>query len=329
MNLLKFLKSNKLIVESIIYITLLITITYLYLAGDIIFRFIPILFILGFIGNVMFKRPIVTALFSFVVSLLVGQILNHANIYNNFLNSGYLSILIILGECAGYFFITLKNNKEMSKLAYRMNFIYLIIITFSAILLNDHNNGNLYKYLEAKLTLNNYFKKEYNYTEDIVSKNEHYIRGEDSYYSFDIEIDNKTYEYLVDSNTYQIIDKNIDKFSLDKVNEFNLLLSESLKNGNIKLNEGYKIGFVNKSNSLKLNLKITYTTTAKENLNDFLINANNILNSVIQEDTINQINDLELKYTNKDTDLYAVIDNRYLLDINRYKEAFEVTALED
>ena len=64
-------------------------------------------------------------------------------------------------------------------------------------------------------------------------------------------------------------------------------------------------------------------------MNDFLINANNILNSVIQEDTINQINDLELKYTNKDTDLYAVIDNRYLLDINRYKEAFEVTALED
>ena len=328
MKMIKFFKKNRIIIESLVYIMLLISITYLYLKGGIIFKFIPTLFIFGFIGNVLFKRPVITALFSFVTSLTISQMLNQSDIVNNLINSSYLSILVILGECTGYFFINLKNNKDMSKIKYIMNFIYLVIIIFSAIMLNDFNNGNLYKYIEAKAYLNNYFKTEYSY-ENIELLNAKFIRGDKKYYSFQIKLDGKTYEYLVESNNNLIVDKNITRFSKKKVLEINNILNSHITNNDINIPENFKVEFVNKNDTLKLNLKISLKTNKKENLDNFLLNANNILNSIIQINEISNINDLELEYINNDTSLYTILDNRYLLDFSKYKEAFDIIVSKD
>lgn len=328
MKLLKFFKSNVVIIESLIYISILIFTIYIYLSGSIILKFIPILFILGFIGNVLFKRPVITGLFSFVISLTITRLLNTVDIYNNFLNSAYIAILVILGECAGYFYLMYKDKLVVSKRKKVSNFINVTIIIIAAILLTDYSNGNLYNYIKAKNMLNQYFKAEYGYNNDVRILEEKFIRDKTNYYSFNIKIREKTYEYFVDIAKNTVIDKNIDKFAKEKLNIINNILNKKIEEKIIILPNGYNITFVNNNNTLDLNFKIVCTLNEKENLNNFLLNSNNILNKVMQIDELNKVNNLELRYTNEDSDLYTIIDNKYLLDLNRYKEAFDITVSE-
>ena len=155
-------------IEAIVYIFAVIIVIFCKIYGPIYFNFIPLLIILGIVGNIVFKRGVVTTVFGSVVSICI--VYTKGNMYwlENIVYSGIIALDIAMGELLGeYIFKSYKKMKEnrkrknkFSKKTVRLYFTTLLIIIFS-ILINNYTNGNIIEYNICKNTLDSYLEKNY------------------------------------------------------------------------------------------------------------------------------------------------------------------------
>lgn len=337
---MKFIKANIMIIESIIYILLLILLIYLNINGSILLKFFPTLFFMGIVGNVIFNKPVITSAFSFVISITFIQFLTNNTLQDNGIYSIYIMSLVGLGEAVGYFIKHLKyNTSKKNKLKNSNAIVYSIVITLVAILLNNYVQGSLYDYIMSKNKLTNYLEEKYNFTDIKIYgiEYENYLKGSaeslitnyNKCFKFKVYINNEVYYYY--ANNDLVIDKYQETFNLVKVYKLNSSLKRLIDNGYIGLNEGYNTIITSNNDIFKYDLKIEYECRDMNNhdeLQTFLTASNDILKKIIVIYEFEKINGLQLKYKVGDEVKVANISKEHFFDIKKYTKAFETEFLE-
>lgn len=90
------MKSNLIFIEGFVYSLLIIVTIIAITIGPIYIKFLPILYILGILGNMLFKRPIITSIFASIVSICFIQILGGYSLNFNILKSIYVGLSVAL-----------------------------------------------------------------------------------------------------------------------------------------------------------------------------------------------------------------------------------------
>lgn len=165
-------KKNSLIrkyVEAIVYSIFLILSVYLCLVDNIYITMIPISFIIGIIGQILFGKKIMTSIFSAIIAIILLQMKAPALILDNSLITLKIFSLTVLGEIFGWsikrFYrlskkrrnITRKIRNEKIKCGSISLISFIVAIVFSSIL-----NGNYFTFFSSRDSLKNYFINEYN-----------------------------------------------------------------------------------------------------------------------------------------------------------------------
>ena len=103
---MKFLTKNTILyIEAIVYILAIIVGVIACDVGPIYIRMLPILFILGFVGRIIFDRPVITTVFGIITALCITKLTNNSNFFDNLFVSLCNGINIALGELFGEFFL--------------------------------------------------------------------------------------------------------------------------------------------------------------------------------------------------------------------------------
>ena len=72
-------------IEAIIYILAIIVGIFACNSGPIYIKMLPILFILGFVGRIIFDRPVMTTIFGIVTAICIIRVTNNISIKENIL----------------------------------------------------------------------------------------------------------------------------------------------------------------------------------------------------------------------------------------------------
>ncbi len=332
MDIKKIIKGKLKLIETIIYILVIIMTVTLYILGPIYIKFIPLLFILGIIGNIIFKRPWITAIFTFIVSLFVNEVFNVTSFTNNLLESSYTFIFVILGEFVGNFAKIAYQNKSKKVTSKDIkNYTYILVITSIALLFSGYIDGNLFNYLKSHEILTSYITNTYNILpENIIIKNDKYVNGTNNYYSFEIEnldVSSKSYTFGVYSDKYHVVDE----FKLTNLEYSANKLTQELKFKNIILQEGYDISFTYDPITENLLFVILCDSTVNNNdMNTYIENSDTILKEVLNYNEFKDIVRVQFKYLTGDNKLIlGEITDSYFHNIEKYKEAMNVEFIQN
>ena len=155
-------------IEAIIYILTLILAISLCLTDNIYITMIPIAFITGGIGQIVFGKKIMTSFFSGIISVVLLQMENPALIWNNLLESLKIIILVLIGELFGWavkrvYRISYKKKKISKKVKNeRLNCGMIAIISLViGMILSGKFNGDYITFFKARNSLKSYFIQEY------------------------------------------------------------------------------------------------------------------------------------------------------------------------
>lgn len=96
-------------IEAIIYILAIIVGIFACNSGPIYIKMLPILFILGFVGRIIFDRPVMTTIFGIVTAICIIRVTNNISIKENIFFSLCDGLNIAMGELCGEYFLRSKN----------------------------------------------------------------------------------------------------------------------------------------------------------------------------------------------------------------------------
>ncbi len=154
--------------EAIVYSISLIVVISLCLANNIYITMLPIAFVSGIVGQILFGKRIMTSFFAGILSIVLLQIKVPAQLINNLIVTFEIVSLILIGECFGWavkrLYRLIRNKKRITKKIKRERIKCSIICMISLIvglLLSSIFNGNYYTYFKSKQELKNYFIQEY------------------------------------------------------------------------------------------------------------------------------------------------------------------------
>lgn len=250
------------LIETIVYCLLIVAFIFANSYCNIYIKMLPMLFVLGVVGNLFFGRPIITTVFGIITSICVVYMKERYGFFENIFISFNFGLNIALGEIAGLLikkaYSYIKNHdKSFDKDEVAIYIITIIFMFIFCPLFHGLSNGNIVKYNKAKSKLEKYLKTEYN--EDynkfqIVDAS--YKLQKDTNYIFKIKYENKIYIFkvytndkldVVDGYKQYILEKNNTKIK----NEFDnfiktyakdFLVSYDEKNNNIYLSAKFDVG---------------------------------------------------------------------------------------
>lgn len=149
--------------EGVVYAILIIVTIVATSYGSIYIKLIPLLFLLGIIGKVIYERPVITTLFGTTFSIIVMYVNGTYSVNEILISSVTNGILIALGEVFGICSITCIGyikKKKLSKVAiknYTISVLFFVLSVFVTLYLN----GNLIDYKKAETNLKKYLRDEY------------------------------------------------------------------------------------------------------------------------------------------------------------------------
>lgn len=229
--------------ESIIYVFLVILVIFASIYGSIYIRLIPLLFILGIIGNAVFKRQIITTVFGFCVALCINYLKTPSDIIYVLFVSATMCLNIIIGEVFGKYVVKLvdgikEKEKFKDKKILKPTFV-LIVTLVIALLIHNFTNGSIITYQECKKDLKKYLKENYTNAEKFKEVNVNYYLYKNPRYIFylsNVDI-NEVYKFTVyiDEDN-MIIDGYKESTQNNKINEINNALTKCV----IKLDDSSK-----------------------------------------------------------------------------------------
>jgi len=223
-----------LILEAIIYVLLIVLASYLTVAGNLFLRMVPMIYILGIFGIMVFNKPIVTAFLSTISTSIFAILIEKGFNLNIITYVIYSAFMITCGCVTGHILDLLYENFKLRKFIkhYKKIIYILVLIVCIAIplILNNLVNSNMIKYSIARKNIQKYINENYAYTSYFVKN----IVFEPSYsggiYRFDVVIDGIDVE-LTYSNKEKVSDISMNerKEIFDKAvsAEINILLKEN------------------------------------------------------------------------------------------------------
>lgn len=175
-------------VEAIVYCILLVIGINLCVSGNIYVKMVPIVCIVGILGQIVFNRKFMTTAFTFIISIVLLQIKMPSQLLYNLLISLQISVCCLFGEICGYYVKKLhyllkkkrKNNKKQKIKYLAIAFISLL----SSIGINIFFNGDYISYFSARKSLMNYFSSEYSSSSRFKIFSSDYVYGSNPRYIF-------------------------------------------------------------------------------------------------------------------------------------------------
>lgn len=153
------------ILESIVYIIFVILVIFASVYGSIYIRLIPLLFVLGIVGNAVFKRQMLTTILGFVVSLSINYLKTPTDIMYVLFISSIMCFNIVMGEAFGKClqdFITRIKEGESIKDKKGLRTICLLLLTIgTTLLLHSITTGSIGSYQECRKNLSSYLEENY------------------------------------------------------------------------------------------------------------------------------------------------------------------------
>lgn len=224
----------KIILESVIYVALVIAASYFTIFGDTFIRMIPMLYFIGIFGNMMFNRPIVTIVLTSISVFTFGYIVEGTINTSIILFVIYSAFMIGFGIITGYILNILYENfklrrfiKYYTKIAYIISLVAVMLIP---LFMNNLVNSNMITYLVAKNRVDKYVRENYAYSEYYVTKVNYIPSYQVGVYEFDTVIDGTRVKlnYML-SNEIADVNMNERKETLNKMlnAELNILLKQN------------------------------------------------------------------------------------------------------
>ena len=293
------------LIETIVYCLLIVAVIFANSYCNIYIKMLPMLFVLGVIGNLFFGRPIITTVFGIITSICVVYIKEKYGFFENIFISFNFGLNIALGEVAGrlikktYSYIK-KHNKNFDREEVS---IYIITILFMFIfcpLFHGVSNGNILNYNKAKAKLDEYLRTEYNDKFQIIDAS--YKLQKDRNYVFKLKYENKIYLFkvytndkldVVDGYKQYILEKNNTEIKNEFDNFIKTYAKDFLVTYDEKNNNIYLSGKFDGNNKEKNGTYINKIINFLDNLKTFkYIESINIVNVNLKDtnDTKNTIN---------------------------------------
>lgn len=317
-----FNKDTVYYIESLIYICSIIIVVMANVFGPVWVKMIPLLFILGIIGKIVFDRPIVTTIFGSIVSLCVIYISGVTNLLENILNSLIFTIYIALGEVFGteikqlyerYYVDKKRDNKKVAK-----SLVLSLVVFLLCTLFHNYTDSNIFMYNNAKSRLKRYLLL--NYPEqkfEILSASYDYKNEKNFKFNVMDENTADNYKFIV------YIDRKLNIY--DGIEESSISKKISQMNGLFKEIIGDKLSDIEKSISqinevYEINLSKQVLKIEQEELLQFSKEISQILNNVIDDGRLKDIEQVNISLINKNDKKESRIATVYMNGYIKNKE---------
>lgn len=319
--------------EAFIYIICIIVVIFANFYAPIYVQMIPLLFILGIVGKIVYDRPITTTVFGMLVAICAVYTTGVKNILQILLISGCMAIYIALGEVCGvvlkksYLFFK-KKSKRLTKKA--IFFYFVLVITFSvSLVVYNYTNSNFFELNKVKQRLYSYFSENYtNKNFEIVDINYNYL-GEKSF-SFKVKekSNERVYEFIVSKDEkFDIVDGYIKHEKANKEKNANEKLIRFFRENT--LNEKYKdieVGIkLNEVDNFELEIIKEEENITDENTLEFAKKVAFVLNDIKEFEYFKEFEQIIISLrskenSNKNLTSYLYIErylNNNFLDITK------------
>lgn len=324
-------------IEAIFYVLAIVIGIFVCYAGPIYIKMLPILFVLGFVGRIIFDRPIVTTIFGIITAICIIRVTSNIEIRDSIFFSLCDGLNIALGELCGEYFIRSKKIFKKSKIKNKIKIpIYCLTIFLFILSIGVHMylNGNYISYFNAKNALVNYLDDEY--------KDEKFKEIKCIYNFYK----NKRYTFVMKNETsnissnfiaiktkeWVVFDEYKIKFQSQNNTKLNKELEEFFKNEDFNLD--YKIAYLDNGN-LKILLSRNVVNIDEENINTFVNDVTKYIKMLENFRQYSHISNIEITLINKKDNSKNLISNilpeeiEKIGDLNSYiKNSFEIEYIE-
>lgn len=321
-----FSKKTIVYIEAVVYILAIIVAIFACYEGNIYIKMLPILFILGFIGRIIFDRPVITTFFGIAAAVCIIQITSNLNIYDNLLLSLFNGLNIALGELFGEYYLKIKKNiKKKKKLKHKgvlFTYIVAIIVLVVSVGVHLYTSGDIISYIKARESLKEYITEVY---PDSVFKivNAKYTFYKTKSYTFEVRNISKN----VNTNFIVLKDKNYSvydeyKFNVQSQNTTKLNESFDAYVKEINTNLTFKIGYLD-SGEAKLLISKEVESVDKETQDQFVTEVVEFISNLKKFNENGKIKFVEIYLKDKTNNENSVVTDFTLKDIYNSNNMYE------
>lgn len=332
----KKIMNNKVIsyIEAIVYVLLIIIAVFLCNCGPIYIKMFPILFALGLVGSIIFKRPVITTVFGIVTSLCIIKLTNSITFFENFFLSLCMGLNIALGELFGEYIIKSKKiyDKKKSLKSKGVISTYCITILIFAISIGVHiyTNGSYISYLKSRSSLLSYLNESYK-DEKFAIIDCKYTFYKTNSYTFKMKNITRSINsnfIVIKTNNYAVYDE----YKFSTISQNNTKLNEELYNylAENSTDLDVKIGYID-SDQIKLVISKSVSSINKDAISDFANKTNEFISKLKSFQRYNDIDSIELVLVDKTdnkNNLISDIKRKDMLNENNYLYIFNSLNIE-
>lgn len=323
----KFLsKSTVNYIEAIVYIFAIIVAIFACNCGPIYIKMLPILLILGFIGRIIFDRPVITTVFGIVTSICIIEVTSNVNFFDNFFLSLCDGLNIALGEFCGEYFLKSKKlfnkKKKLKSKGVLFTYCITIIVCLLSICVHIYTNGNYISYFKARSSLYNYLSDTY------PEQNFKIINCKYTFYktkSYTFEVKNITKKIntnfiVLRNNDYAVYDEYKFKVQSQNNTKLNDKVDEYIKN--LDTNLDFKTLYLD-SGKMKLIISKSVQNVDNKEVENFAFEINNIISNLKGFEEYSKINNIEISLIDENNSLNSLVSDFLLKDIEKENNMYE------
>jgi hypothetical protein len=290
----------KVYAEAIIYIVLLIISIYMCLSDNIYITMLPIAFVIGTIGQIIFGKRVMTSFFCGILAIIFRQVRTPSLMIENITETFKIVILVLIGECFGWaikrvYRLSKKKKNIGKKIKNEKSKCYIISIIslVLGLILSSLFNGNYVTYAISKNSIKNYFSNEYHSSSRFKILSSSYISSFNARYVF----------YTQDT----LSSNGIGKFSVYVRDNFNVqddyqeqIINNISKKLNEKIEKEYILNDVqvyvknSEVNELTIYFRKQVDQINKEEIENYSKNIADYLDRISQIDGFEQIEQIKV-----------------------------------
>lgn len=152
-------------VEAIIYVGLVLLLSYLTIFGSIVITMFPLMYILGILGKWIFKKGTLTTILGTICIIVAGFVIEGKVTFSTVMLAIYSGFMVLSGVGLGYICSELYENHKLKKfIKYYTKIkyvVFLAILIVLPVIFNMIARGNILSYITAKKNVETYVKDNY------------------------------------------------------------------------------------------------------------------------------------------------------------------------
>ncbi|MBR1883378.1 MAG: hypothetical protein IJ809_00255 [Clostridia bacterium] len=319
------LKDNLEYIEAVLLYVVIILAIYLSIYGMLLVKLIPLLFIVGFFGRVIYDRPVVISLIGLATSLCIIQMFGGYDLQYNLFYSLYTFMCMIVGAMSGKYVLNIYHSRAKKvtvKVAHNISFSILTI--FIGIFFNVYMNGDLVAYIKARNVLNSYIQTVYpEYAEDVKITKATYLSGDLNYYSFTVtNLASGTYKMGV-----YLDSKVVDGYSSSRIKSMSALLRSKFKfkyGDSLIENADVSVYYTDSYKNITLKCVKNIDGVSDIEIEEYIQEVSNLIKNIEDFDEFDNISKVIMQIKSRDEVVSAEISKDDFFDVDKYKEKFNV-----